>query len=966
MPTAPADSNPLFDDVLAALRNVETDPASLPQLTRDRIQILAFHSPTFAQLCAMNPGYLIPWLPEGALEKKWNKKELSQAIDPRMRQSDDPQNILRQFQREHIVRIAWKDLCGLADIQDVTEELSDLADVIVQYVFDLCWNQLERQYGTPASSDARSEANLAVIGLGKLGGRELNFSSDIDLMFVYDFDGSTTGGIKGSVENKVYFTYLAQSICDILTKTTQEGFFYRVDNRLRPEGEKGALAVSLMTVEMYYHTYGQNWERQALLKARPIAGSPNVGKKFLSVITPFTYRKYVDEIEIAEVLRTIDRMREHSLRAIGPEEKQRINFKNGLGGIRDIEFFVQAVQMLYGGQYPEIKMTGTLISLQRMNESGLLQTSEFELLRDAYKFLRKIEHRLQMVYDQQVYELPSDEVSRRRLALSMQASSWDELIQRYDDVTGKVRELYRGVFHRDEWEDKLEAILYNDRFSDEIGDILSLYEFTDPQKAFRFLKELQRSPDLHLQTKTTRLFKAILPRLLQCLKNSPDPDLTITNFEKIVASFRARSALYESMSDQPQFLDLLVSVTSSSSFLTRLVLRDPSLIETIGHDGFLDELITSDLLQRHLDIIGQTYPKSDYRDHLLRVQNAAMFRSGIRFILGITDIEHMGYELTHIADFILEKSMKPAHEKVLEIHPSFSPSNFARIAVLGFGKLAGCEFNVASDCDIVVVYDDSSMDRDVFDREYFPRWVMQYTKYLDSKTTLGFLYKPDTRLRPHGNSGALASSYSSFSDYYQREAHVWEKMALSRSRVVCGNPSAQPFLASLKDKVLFSRPLTHDEIQAIVDMRKKIESEKSDEEALKAGPGGLVDVEFIAQTIVLYFGHSHPAVRLASTFEIIRQACDHRLIDCDDANQLIHSYSFLREVENRLRIVNNVSMDSLPSEPSALEEITRRYALNLNVDKLTPDEFLNQISHHTTQVRSIFNRFFDLLLEQSA
>ncbi|MFB3785475.1 MAG: bifunctional [glutamate--ammonia ligase]-adenylyl-L-tyrosine phosphorylase/[glutamate--ammonia-ligase] adenylyltransferase [bacterium] len=964
MPDNPYGSSPQWLDLLSALESRGIAPAACSDLLHDRLARLAYFSPRLAEIASARPELILPWMKEDALEDRITKSQLLDGLRAMLQEEGDKETTVRFFHRSHILRIAWRDLCNLADIQLITEELSDLADVILEAVFDLTWSRLTSIYGEPQPQEEEPPAHLAVIALGKLGGRELNFSSDIDLMFVYDQNGKTTGGSGAAIANKRFFTLLAQGICDFLGKSTPLGFLYRVDTRLRPEGERGELAVPLAAIEIYYHSYGQNWERQALLKARPVAGSPEAGRQFIQLITPFTYRKYVDEVEIAEVLRSIDTLRRRSLAAIGSPGQQANNFKNGYGGIREIEFFVQAVQMLYGGQYPEIKLAGTLLSLQRMHESHLLHSKEYVLLTTAYKFLRRVEHRLQMAADQQVYDLPSDPAARQRLVDSMDMASWDEFKQKYEETTRGVRQIYEGVFQREDWNDTLEPLIESQECTDEIKKLLASYEFEDPPRAFAFLKALQTSPDIHLQPKTTRLFKAILPRLLVCLKNSPDSDLALSNFEQLVTSFKARSALYEALYSQPPFLELLVAVTSGSSFLTRLVLRDPSLMETIGHDGFLEEVITPGLLQRHLELIEQAYPAAPRRDHLLRVQNAAMFRGGIRFILGLSDVESMGQELTHIADFILEKSLPRVVNQMAEKYPDFTACGAADLAILGYGKLGGREFNVASDCDLVFLYSQSRTEGGISSAEYFHRFAAQMTRFLEEKSALGFLYNTDTRLRPHGQNSPLAGSFAAFQDYYRHQAQFWEKMALTRARFIGGNPQARDLLEELKKEVLFQKPPSREEIQSILDMRRKIESAKGDE-TLKAGPGGLVDVEFVAQTLVLRHGFQHASVRSPSTFAILRAAAREALLPLDEAKQLIVSYTFLREVENRLRIVNNISMDAIPADPAELEKLTRRYALRLDTDPLTPESFLEKIGSHTRRVRAIFERFFERMLEES-
>ena len=918
---------------------------------------MCFFLPRLAAICTAKPDLFAPYLLDNQLETPITLRSLRDELQSYSTASSDYDSYIRRFHRQNILKIALRDICELVDIKVITEELSDLADVIVESVYHFFFERLVQQYGMPSSPDKMRKSGFCVVSLGKHGGRELNFSSDIDLLFVYDEEGETTGGESGLTGNGSFYTILAQKICEFITKNTSDGYLYRVDTRLRPEGETGPLVSSLDMIEAYYHTYGQNWERQALLKARPIAGNPDSGRRFMKLINPFTYRKYVDEVEIAEALRSIDNMRNRSIEKLGSVERQYKDFKNGYGGIRDIEFFTQSVQILYGGQYPEIRQGGTLISLLRMHQSGLLHSKEFGFLSLAYRFLRQIEHRLQMVDEQQVYELPEMEEEKTRLSESLGYPHWEMFKEQYDKTTRKVREIYEGVFKRKEWEDDTEILFEKDKFDSQVESVLKQYEFHDPRSAFQFLKDLQKSVDPHLQTKTCRLFKAIFPRLLSCLKQSPDADMALSHFEKLVSAFKARSALYEALCDQPPFLDLLVSVISGSSFLTSLILRDPSLMETIGRDFTFEEKITKTNLRHHLDIIRKSYKNVDIREHLLRVQNAAMLRSGIRFLLGLCSVENMGKELAQIADFVMEESLSPCHLLSKERFPQFTEKYAGEIAIIGMGKLGGEEFNVASDCDLVFLYESDHQTEEVNSSEYYSRWATKFVDFQEKKSRLGFLYHVDARLRPHGSNSPMASSFNGFHEYFLKQAQFWEKMALTRARFICGHPAIASRFAVLKDEILFFRPMSAEEAGELVQMRMRIEKEKK-EETLKAGPGGLIDIEFIAQALVLRYGWNYPSLRLTSTIEILRFAGKEQLMRSDHARQLEFSYLFLREVENRLRIVNNVSLDAIPVDREELEKITRRYALRLGLDKPTPDRFLGMLSLHTHKVRHIYNSFF--------
>jgi glutamate-ammonia-ligase adenylyltransferase len=377
----------------------------------------------------------------------------------------------------------------------------------------------------------------------------------------------------------------------------------------------------------------------------------------------------------------------------------------------------------------------------------------------------------------------------------------------------------------------------------------------------------------------------------------------------------------------------------------------------LGRDGILQQTITHDYLVQHLEIMQSAKPSEDHRNHLLRIQNAAMFQSGVRFLLRLTNIEDMGHELTEVADFVLAQSLPPVNGKLAQRYPAFTEQYANEMVILGLGKLGGKEFNVASDCDIIMIYPESFKTGEVTASEYYHRWGAQYVKYLEDKSAMGFLYHGDARLRPFGGDSPLACTFAAFTDYYRSHAQFWEKMALSRARVVVGNENAERYLQELKEEILFQRAMSREERQMLIEMRHKIEKEKSGE-TLKAAPGGIIDVEFIAQALVLTHGHALPAIRLTSTLEVLRVACESQLMPQEQINALIDSYTTLREVENRMRIVNNTSIDSLPDDPAELEKLTRRCALKTDDGKYTPGEFVAWVGGHTHTVREIYDAYF--------
>lgn len=947
-----------FEELCAALAVQGVSCADLDDDAFRRLALLAWQSPYLTQLCLADPGGLVYLMQEGNLEKARRLREYRDLLNPVLTEPTDTFGTsLRIIHGRELLRIAWRHICDLAGINRLMEELSDLADCTVEIVTEYARQNAVTQFGTPESEDHQKPA-LAVLAMGKLGGRGLNFSSDVDLLFVYRGDGNTSGGESGSIENQPFFERIATAICDHLTRPTAEGFLYRVDTRLRPQGTQGPLVPSLEAVEIYYTNWGENWERQALLKLRPIAGDPELGEDVQRILTPFTYRKYVDEVEIAETLRSMNDMRRRMVEGL-TEEEQEADIKVGPGGIRDVEFIVQAVQILYGGQYPEVRLKGTLESLRRMHESGLLHSKDFTILDSGYRFLRSIEHRLQIDQVRQTYRLPSSTAALNDFSMRLGYPSSEDLKNELRSVRQEVRRLYVGIFGREEWENQTEGLLESDSLSEEHRHLLTEHGFTDPERARRNLISLADNPSTpHLKTKTKRLFKAILPRLMLYLRDCPDADMALNSLEQIINRLGARTTLYGIMAEQPQLIELWVILTGGSRYLSEILLRDPSLAEMIGREGILERSLDREVFQKQYEIIrSASSGRQDSHDPLVRLKNALDLEIGIRYLIGVSDVKTLGIELASSAEFILQEIVQEAANRIQERYPRMAESVPENLLVIAMGKMGGRELNFASDLDLLFLHGMELEEDGTTAAEFYPRLAAKVSTALEENTPHGRLYECDTRLRPYGKSGPLSSSLETFGRYAREKAWVWERMALTRCRPVVGPTALRERFVEIWRESLFSRPFTDSDCREVVDMRFRIEREKG-AAALKAGPGGLVDVEFIAQTLVLRHCAQHQGLCASSTVEVLSSAAKAGYLAERVAKDLAESYLFLRDIENRLQIVDHLSIDRLPTEPSELDSLAKRCFPKESQRQFSGHELVEEVEGHTQRIRAMFEEFF--------
>lgn len=927
---------------------------------------IAGQSPFLSEIVIREPGRLLWLLDSEDLRetKRWPhyRTEIASLLEDCASGPEQAAQLLRRYRNREILRIAVRDILGLGKIEDCALELSNLADNLVSESCRQVRADYRERFGCPLTGEGK-EAQFAVIALGKLGGRELNFSSDIDLMFVYEGEGKPEN--KPGWDNFVYFSKLAVDLVALLTASTDEGCLYRVDTRLRPEGAKGALVRSLPSMELYYESWGENWERQALLRARPVAGDPELGEKFLKTIRPFTFRKYVDQIGIQETLQAMSAMRTRTIQVHGSTVRSgAVNVKTDPGGIRDVEFAVQAVQMLYGGQYPEIRCAGTLESLQRMWESGLLRSEDYRSLSEGYRFLRRVEHRLQMEKGLQVYTLPADSHRMEVFARRMGFDGRRAFQNAWKNCTSNVHRIYQGIFAPFEQKDALEVL-----FLEEEGDaLLRSSHLSDVRRARGVFRILAQDPDSpHLNPKIRRLFRKILPRLLESIRQAPNSEVALGSFERIVSAVGARSSFYTVLGGNPQLLELLISLGGHSKYLTDILVRFPSLLDRLSDPAFLHEPLNRERLVANHEIFRSGMPDVEPLELLRRLKRTLLLKVGLRYLLRLSDISRLTEELTALAEYVVQQVVVYWSERYNARYgmPRLSSGLPCRMAVIGMGKLGGGELGLSSDLDLLFVYESdegeiapaSPESPSIGIKEYHVRLASEVLKTLAARSQEGALYESDVRLRPYGKGGDLSGTLRQYRDYYAKEAALWERQALTRARWIAGDGQLGQLFIDQAAEFVYGQGLSGEQKAQIAHLRGRIERERKGE-AIKSGEGGLVDVEFLVQALQLEFGKDAPEVRVPHTLKALDALAAKGLYPPGDARKLAENYLFLRDILNRLQIADGISIQELPRDREDLEELIRRMDHLGSQAPPSGRQFLERYDACRKEIRAQFQEYF--------
>jgi len=845
---------------------------------------------------------------------------------------------LRRIKAREMARIAARDLGGLAPLEEVMEDLSALAAAALEGAVRFAKRAAAERYGVPFAEDHSGETRecgFVVMGMGKLGGEELNFSSDIDLLYLYETDrGAAAGGRGGRAASlHEHFTRVAECVTRVLSDVTSGGFVFRVDLRLRPEGTRGDLVNSLRSAEIYYESWGQAWERAALIKARPVAGDRAVGEEFLRTIAPFVYRRSLDFTALEEIKEMKDRIDLASRR----NRRGTRDLKLGRGGIREIEFFAQAHQLIYGGKRPALRVRGTEAALSALAREGIVSARECDDLREAYRFLRRLEHRIQVHQERQTHLLPQREEDLARLARAMGAAGPEALLSELDRHTARVREIFDRLFGgpgREEAAAAPEILHLLDPEADpaQVEERLAALRFCDPQAARARLASLRDGPPrVRLPPRARRYLDKIAPAIVARVAAAADPDMALAHTERFLAAVGARTTFYALLYENPRVIDALVNLFGTSPFLSGYLLQHPELLDTFLRKDLSVPVKAGAALRDELaDALGACADLEQEMDEMRRFKNLETLRIGMHHLAGGIGLEEVQAQLSALAEVLLSAALSIARREVARRYgiPVLADAQGAEAAfcVVGLGKLGAEELAYHSDLDIIFLYSGAGESappagaapealRRISNQEYFAKVAQRLISILSTVTREGYVFRLDTRLRPSGNAGPLVSSFDSFRTYHERSAQLWERQALLKGRFVAGDPDFGGRVEEEIARIVFGRPLPPDAAREIHRLRMRMEAElgrgREGRLNLKVGRGGLVDVEFAVQYLQLLHGPALPAVRVRSTLGALVALRQGGLLSSHDFEVLEGGYRFLRELELKERLAHDASVEEV-------------------------------------------------------
>jgi [glutamine synthetase] adenylyltransferase / [glutamine synthetase]-adenylyl-L-tyrosine phosphorylase len=846
---------------------------------------------------------------------------------------------LRRFKRRETLRVAYGDIIRGQSVDTVTRQISDVADAIVEASVRAARHKLARRRGQSRPPGVDPD-RFVVLALGKLGGTELNYSSDIDLMFLYDWGrGADPTRQQAAAE---FFDRLVREILKLLTEATDLGAAYRVDLRLRPDGKAGPMAVSYESALHYYDVSGRTWERQALVKARAVAGDLALGNQFLGQLEPWIYRNYLSRADITGIKALKRRIEQRTER----EGADAHNVKTGHGGIRDIEFVIQFLQLLNGGDLPKLRTGNTLQAIVELEQCGCLTDQERVILQENYAFLRKIEHRLQIMFDLQTHLLPADAAELRKVAIRLGYADTKErtaLAAFEADYRGKT-ELNRKILDH----------LLHDAFSDDsttrpesdmvldpepeparIAAILDRYHFQDIPQAYANLMELSSEKIRFLSTRRCRHFlAAIAPDLLAAIAKTPDPDFTLVNLSKVSDSLGGKGVLWELFSFNPPTLNLYVELCSSSQYLSGILTSNPGMLDELLDSLLLDRLPTLELLNATLSDLCRG--AEDISPALHSFKNAQQLRVGVRDILGKEKVEATLGALSDIAEACLREITQVEYDKLAAklgeptIAEGDGAGNTSGFAIVAMGKFGGRELNYYSDLDLVFLYEAEGAtvhprrtrrDTTTNNQHFFSELGQRIIKTASQLGPYGRLYEIDPRLRPTGKSGTLTTSLPEFDRYFSSgQGQLWERQALCKARVVFASHDFAPRVAQALRAAAFSQPWRDADAQGVWQMRQRLE-EKTTPGSLKRGPGGLVDIEFLVQMLQLKHGARVASLAVTSTMAALDALAAAGILKPDDHEFFTSTYRFLRTIQSRLRLMSTTARDDLPDDPRELAKL---------------------------------------------
>ena len=866
---------------------------------------------------ARHPEDFAALLTAGDLDRTYLPGELARRVTVAIQgASDEPalHKALRVLRRREMMRIIWRDIAAVAPLSETLEDLSELADICIQGALDRLYQWTCAELGVPQDAEGQPQ-RLVVLAMGKLGARELNLSSDIDLIFAFPHPGEVQGGPR-PLSNQQFFVRLGQRLIQALATTTLDGFVFRVDTRLRPFGDVGPLAMSFQAMEDYYQSQAREWERYAMIKARPVAGAPRDRAYLMEMLRPFVYRRYLD-FGAFESLRDLKQMIAKELYRRGMDA----NIKLGPGGIREIEFIGQAFQLVRGGRDPDLQIRPIREVLALLARKGLMPSAAIAALDAAYCFLRLVENRLQAYQDRQTHRLPEDAAGQRRLARAMGCADWPDLAVELEAHRRLVQAQFDTVFAAPEHAaDPSDAGLLRVWSGGQEAAVevktLAAAGFADPEAACTRIDQFRDAAARKgLSTRGRERLAQVMPQLLCVAAACEQPDLALERVLRVIEAVVRRTAYLAMLVEHPVILSHLARLASMSPWFTDQISRHPLLLDELIDPRRLYAPLRREDLNAELDVLLAHLDPEDLEQQMERLHQFAqgnLLRVAAADLTEVIPLMVVSDYLTEIAEVAVGRVLRLAHEHLSARHGRATDIQGGETGflVLGYGKLGGIELGYGSDLDLVFLHGSDSVTamtdgpKPISNEQFFARLGQRMIHMLTTQTASGRLYDVDMRLRPDGSKGMLVRSLTSFAAYQAAEAWTWEHQALVRARPVAGDQALSARFSEVRRAVL-CRERDPDKLRAEVRemrarMRESLDKSRADRFDLKQGVGGIADIEFMVQYAVLRWAAAYPELTdWTDNVRLIETLARLDLLPGPAARDLTEAYKSLRAAYHR-------------------------------------------------------------------
>jgi len=841
--------------------------------------------------------------------------------------------LLRTAKAHVALIIAVADLSGRWDLTKTTKGLSDFAEITLNLSVNFLIKEgvsssnLEHSF---LDDNYSTNSGYVILAMGKLGGYELNYSSDIDLIVLFDLEVVKYCGKRSPQD---FFVKMTQKLVKIMSDRTADGYVFRTDLRLRPDPGATPVALSMEGAEIYYQTVGLNWERAAMIKARPIAGDIEEGHNFLERIRGFVWRRYLDYAAIADIHAIKKLIHEHHSHSGIMLEGHDV--KLGRGGIREIEFYAQIHQLISGGREPALRVAPTRLALDALSEMNKLTIEENKTLQEVYVFLRTLEHRLQMINDDQTHELPTEENDLNRISKFMGFEYFADFEMAVINRLNAVNELFNALLqdtNQTEDEDDILLSFPSDKYHPATIKTIEDAKFHDAKKAYELIQGWMLGRYRACRTDRAReILKNLIPEMLNVFGKQDDPDSVLVKFDDFLSRLPSGVQLFSFIKAQPWLLDLLAQIIGMAPFLSSQLSRNPLMLDAVlNAEDFKNNSSLKDLSNSLDEQLLLARDFQDILDHTRKWANEAKFQVGLQILRGNTDVIHSGETLTHIAEVSLNTMLTHVKEEFAKKHGIIKNSS---LCILAMGKLGSYEFTTTSDVDIVLIYDADDMSavsngaKSLGVNHYYARLSQNFINSITALTAEGKLYEVDMRLRPSGTAGPLAVSIESFNDYQKGQAWTWEHMALTRGRVISGPDTLRIKIETIIHNILSHPGRAHDNLlHEVAKMRVKLAENFGTDNiwSMKNIRGGIIDIEFICQYTLLANGDKYPSILKRNTLRQLKEIKKAKILSADDVKTLSKACHIMQTSQSLLRLCLGTTSKSKERPPALLETLAER------------------------------------------